>query len=103
MMQGKSVCYADGMWIVYVIQHNMTKELYFGCTNNLKKRIDMHNKNRGGYTKRKSGTWMLVYAEAYRDKYDAFVRESRLKDDGNAKRELKRRITGSLEPKVVRD
>jgi len=85
------------MWIVYVLQHDITKELYFGCTNNLKKRLAFHNNAKhAGYTKRNQGKWIVVYAEAYRDKHDAFVRESRLKQNGNTKRELKIRIKGSL-------
>jgi len=84
------------MWVVYVIQHNITKDLYFGCTNNLKKRAFEHNNNRSQHTKSKSGKWILVYAEAYRDKNDAYDRESKIKQHGNAKRELKRRIKRSL-------
>ena len=93
------------MWIVYVIQHNATRELYFGCTQDLANRLAEHNAQKRGYTKRDLGIWILVYAEAYRDKHDAYNRESKLKQHGNARHELKKRIAKSLlmKPKVVLD
>ena len=85
------------MWIVYIIQNDSTGEIYIGCTNDLKNRIEKHNsvKNKS-FTRRKNGQWILIYAEAYRDRRDAFQRESKLKDNGNAKRELKKRIVHSF-------
>ena len=91
------------MWIVYVIQHSISNEIYVGATNNFKNRLERHNKGQATYTKRESGKWDLVYAEAYRDKQDAFERESKLKYHGSAKHELKKRIKRSLTPKVGLD
>jgi len=84
------------MWILYLIQHSKTKKLYTGVTNDLKKRLIIHNRGKSKYTKRIDGEWILIYAEVYRSKYDAFKRESRLKQHGNAKRELKKRIIKSF-------
>ena len=84
------------MWIVYIIQHSNTKQIYIGRTNNLRCRLAEHNANRQDATKRKNGIWIVVYAEAYRDKKDADEREQRLKDHGRAKQELKKRIKNSL-------
>ncbi|MBI2062726.1 MAG: GIY-YIG nuclease family protein [Candidatus Yanofskybacteria bacterium] len=93
------------MWIVYIIQNNLTEKIYIGCTNDLKKRVEKHNSQTNkGYTRRLIGQWILIYAEAYRSKEDAFRRESKLKDHGSSKHELKKRISNSLlKPKVRLD
>lgn len=84
------------MWIVYVIQHTITKEIYIGFTNNLARRIKEHNSEKQTFTHRKNGKWQLVYAEAYKSKKDAILREKRLKHHGSAKHELMKRIKNSL-------
>jgi len=83
---------------VYVIQHVETGDLYFGKTNNLKRRIVEHNGTRRERraTKRRTGVWRYVYAEMYRSKADADERERKLKDHGSNKRWLKERIKNSL-------
>ena len=86
------------MYIVYVLKNSETKEIYIGKTNNLKRRIDEHNKaSQKSSTHRLSGLWIIVYAEAYRDKRDADERELRLKDHGRSKQEMFRRSKYSLE------
>ena len=84
------------MWGVYVIQHSETKQMYIGKTNDLRRRLAEHNANRQTATVRKNGKWILVYAEAYRDKTDADTRELRLKNHGRAKQELYKRIKKSF-------
>ncbi len=84
--------YNVAMYSVYVIQHTESKQFYFGRTNNLRKRIEQHNASRTKSTIRKSGEWILVYAEAYREKADAVKREARIKQHGRAKQELLKRI-----------
>jgi putative endonuclease len=84
------------MFCVYVIQHNEIKEIYIGKTNNLKRRLNEHNSGQQLATKRKSGKWILIYAEAYRDKGDANDRELKLKQHGSNKRWLLDRIKNSL-------
>ncbi len=81
------------MWAVYIIQHSISKELYVGVTSDLKRRIDEHNAHyKNACTRRKNGgEWFLVYAEAYRDKEDAYTREFRLKERGRAKQEVLKR------------
>jgi putative endonuclease len=83
------------MWIVYVIQNSGTKELYFGFTSNLKRRLQEHNSGQNISTKRNNGTWILIYAEAYRNESDAFNREQRLKNHGSGKHELLKRLLNS--------
>ncbi len=83
------------MYIVYLIQDNVSKDLYVGYTNNLTRRLEEHNSAKTRSTKR-SSEWILIYAEAYRSKKDALVREKKLKQSGNAKRGLKQRLQDSF-------
>ena len=85
------------MHIVYLIKHSETKQIYIGKTNNLKRRLSEHNGHQQKATHRKNGKWILVYAEAYRNKIDADVRELRLKSHGRSKQELLKRSANSLE------
>jgi len=84
------------MYTVYLLKHLITNQIYIGKTNNLKRRLDKHNSGGQTATKRKSGTWILIYAEAYRKKSDADNRELRLKDHDRAKQELLKRVDESL-------
>ncbi len=81
------------MFYVYIIK-NETGELYYGFTNDLKKRFFEHNSGKSFSTK--NHKWKLVYYEAYLDKEDAKSREARLKNYGQALGQLKRRIKKSL-------
>jgi len=75
------------MYYVYVIHKNENNKLYYGYTNNLKRRMAQHNRN---------GIWGLVYYEAYKSESDARRRERRIKDYGQALTALKSRIKDSL-------
>ena len=83
-------------YYVYVIQNNITKELYIGKTNNLERRLKEHNSGEQKSTIRINGKWIIVYAEAYRSKNDVDIREKKLKYHGSSKRWLKDRIKNSL-------
>jgi putative endonuclease len=83
------------MWIIYVIQNSGTKELYFGFTSNLKRRLEEHNFGRNISTKRSTRKWIVIYAEAYCSKRDAMIRENRLKRHGSGKHELLKRLFNS--------
>lgn len=80
------------MYIVYVIEHSVTHQIYIGYTNDLKRRIVEHNSRSTKSTARKEGEWIVIYAEAYRNKQDAHDRESKLKSHGSAKHSLSKRI-----------
>ncbi len=84
------------MYVVYVIEHSFNHQIYMGLTSNLKQRLASHNSNSNKSTRRRNGKWTLVYAEAYRSKKDAVMRESRLKHHGSSKHELLKRISSSL-------
>ena len=83
------------MYVVYVLEHTVTKQLYVGYTTDLKRRVREHNARGHKYTTRKTGQWTLVYAEAYRDVDDARERERKLKPHGSAMISLLKRITKS--------
>ncbi len=84
------------MQIVYIIQNNNSKETYIGTTSNLKSRLKNHNSGGNKSTKRKNGKWILIYAEAFKSKEDAIIREDKLKHHGSAKRALYNRIENSF-------
>ena len=84
------------MFIMYLIQNDVTLEKYFGVTDDLKERIKTHNSGGKKFTTRKNGTWVLIYAEAYRSKQDAYDRERKLKVHGSGKIELCKRLGQSL-------
>ena len=83
------------MKIVYVLEHSETRELYIGYTTDLKRRIREHNARGKKFTTRKSGQWILIYAEAYRNESDAREREGKLKIHGSAMSSLLKRLTKS--------
>ena len=80
------------MHSVYVIQHSTTSEIYIGKTSNLKRRLGEHNNQQQTATVRKTGEWILIYAEIYRAKKDADIREAKLKQHGSNKKWLLDRI-----------
>ncbi len=75
------------MHYVYVLRRKSNRELYYGYTSNLEKRIADHNKDK---------EWDLIYYEAYLIEKDARTREMRLKDYGQSRSHLKKRICNSL-------
>ena len=83
------------MYIVYIIQNNHSQDFYIGVTSNLKNRIRSHNSSGRKFTTKKSGEWILIYAEVFRSKADAYLRERRLKNHGSSKVELFKRIKNS--------
>jgi predicted GIY-YIG superfamily endonuclease len=84
------------MFAVYVIQNDVTKELYVGWTKDLKARLAQHNAHGRKFTTRENGSWQYVYIELYRSANDARVRERKLKSHGSGKHELFKRLQDSL-------
>jgi putative endonuclease len=81
------------MYYVYIIKSQVNK-LYIGSTNDLKRRMAEHNSGKSFSTR--GSQWILVYYESYRNEKDARVRERRIKQQGQAMAQLKRRIKNSL-------
>lgn len=84
------------MHYVYVLRSQRDAELYFGSTNDLRKRLRQHNTGQVFSTQRRT-PFDLVYYEAYRAERDARHREQHLKLRANAFSQLKRRLTHSLQ------
>jgi len=76
------------MYYVYCIQHQKKKKLYYGYTYDLRRRIKEH--------KREDKSWKLIYYEAYNSEIDARKREQKLKDYGQSRTHLKKRIQNSI-------
>ena len=69
--------------------------LYFGRTEDLDARLVSHNSGNVASTS-KSRPWQYVYVEGYKKKQDAVDRELQLKQYGNARTYVKRRLKHSL-------
>ncbi len=83
------------MFYVYVLKSLKDGLLYYGYTNDLKRRLVEHTKGLNKSTKHRLPI-KLVYYEAYASQADARARELRLKNSAGAYTALKRRIPVSL-------
>jgi|TARA_B110001452_G_C14856883_1_gene299316 putative endonuclease len=64
---------------VYMLKSKSIKSItYVGYTNNLKKRIKLHNSGKGAKFTR-GRKWMLIYKEKYKSKKEAISREYYIK------------------------
>jgi putative endonuclease len=61
-----------------VLQSKKDNCFYIGCTNDLKKRLLLHNAKKVTSTKKRT-PFSLVYYEAYINSKDAYIREKYLK------------------------
>jgi predicted GIY-YIG superfamily endonuclease len=84
------------MHYVYLIQHDLSGEIYIGLTDNPKERLRTHNNKGKKFTTRKSGMWHFIYLELFRAKQDAMDREKKLKGHAKGKHELLKRLKNSL-------
>ncbi|MEI8337667.1 MAG: GIY-YIG nuclease family protein [bacterium] len=62
------------MQYLYVLQSKKDKDLYIGCTKDLKSRLILHNAKKVASTKKRC-PFALIYYEAYIDSKDAYERE----------------------------
>ncbi|OHA15475.1 MAG: hypothetical protein A3A10_02245 [Candidatus Tagabacteria bacterium RIFCSPLOWO2_01_FULL_42_9] len=83
------------MHYVYFLKSKKYDEIYTGSTNDLRRRLFEHNNGAEISTKRYK-PWRLIYYEAYQSEKDAREREKKLKNHGNAIREVKKRAQWSL-------
>ena len=63
------------------------KKTYVGYTNNLKKRLDQHNNNKGAKST-KGYKWLLIYNKKFKTKSEAMSYEYKLKKDRNKRKEI---------------
>ena len=61
---------------------------YVGYTNNIKKRLSLHNSSKGAkFTRGK--IWQLIYYKKYKTKNDAMINEYKLKKNHNLRKKIK--------------
>lgn len=78
------------MYYIYVLESIKNNKLYIGSTQDLRKRIEQHNKGKNASTKRYL-PWKLIYYEACLNHNDALRREHYFKTT-QGQRLLKRRL-----------
>ena len=81
-------------YFVYLLGNNKNKKFttYVGYTNNLKKRINLHNANKGAKFTR-GRVWKLIYYEKYRTKKGAIAREYYIKKNRKFRNLLKKKYS----------
>ena len=75
----------------YILQSEIDNTFYYGHTNDLKKRINDHNKGKTKSIKCKI-PYKLIYYEAYYNKRLARKRELHIKKSGKVRRLLLKRL-----------
>ena len=63
---------------------------YVGYTNNLKKRINLHNIGKGAKFTR-GRKWTLIYKEKYKSKKEAISREYYIKNNKSLRNKIKKK------------
>ena len=76
---------------VYMLKSVSGKSVtYVGYTNNLKKRINLHNNGKGAkFTKGRK--WKLIYKEKFESKKEAISREYYIKNNRTLRQKLKKK------------
>ena len=77
------------MYYVYMLKSKSIKPVtYVGYTNNLRKRIKLHNSGKGAkFTKGRK--WTLIYKEKYKSKKEAISREYYIKKNRTLRKKIK--------------
>ena len=78
------------MQFVYALKSRKDGKLYVGCTANIEERLEYHNSGKVFSTKNRR-PFVLVFQEAYENKYEAFAKEKYYKT-AKGKKELKNKI-----------
>jgi len=84
------------MFYVYVLKSKKDNKLYFGYSENLKRRISEHKRGKVDNTKHRLPV-ELIYYESYRNINDAKEREKSFKNSGSVYNGLVKRIKRSIE------
>ena len=80
-------------YFVYVISsdRNSKSTTYVGYTNNLKKRLNLHNKGKGAKFTR-GRRWKIIYTEKYVTKKEAITREYYIKKNRKFRNFIKKKF-----------
>ena len=83
-------------YFVYMLK-SVSKEsvTYVGYTNNLKKRINLHNSNKGAKFTR-GRKWKLIYKEKFNSKKEAISREYYIKKNRTLRNKIKNENLNSV-------
>ena len=83
-------------YFVYMLK-SLSKEsvTYVGYTNNLKKRINLHNSNKGAKFTR-GRKWKLIYKEKFNSKKEAISREYYIKKNRTLRNKIKNENLNSV-------
>ena len=78
------------IYYVYMLKSKGVKPVtYVGYTNNLAKRINLHNSGKGAkFTKGRK--WALIYKEKFNSKKEAISREYYIKNNKTIRKKLKK-------------
>ena len=84
-------------YFVYMIQTEFStvKKTYVGYTNNLDKRIKLHNKGKGAKST-KGRKWKLIYYETYTTKNEALKKEYSLKKNYYLRKKIQNSLLKNL-------
>ena len=76
-------------YYVYMLKSKGIKSVsYVGYTNNLKKRVDLHNSGKGAKFTR-GRKWILIYKEKFESKNEAISREYYIKNNKSLRNKIK--------------
>ena len=84
-------------FFVYILISKLknTYVTYVGYTNDIKKRLNLHNTGKGAkFTKGKY--WVLIYRKKYKDKSTAMKQEYKIKNDRIFRNKIKNRYINKL-------
>ena len=77
------------IYYVYILKSLSVKPVtYVGYTNNLKKRVDLHNSGKGAKFTR-GRKWVLIYKEKIKSKKEAISREYYIKNNRVLRNKIK--------------
>ncbi len=77
------------MYYVYMLKSKSVKPItYVGYTNNLRKRITLHNSGKGAKFTR-GRKWTLIYKEKFKSKNEAISREYYIKKNRALRNKIK--------------
>jgi len=77
------------MFYVYMLKSKSIKRItYIGYTNNLQKRIKLHNSGKGAKFTR-GRKWVLIYKEKFKSKKEAISREYYIKNNRVLRNKIK--------------
>ncbi len=83
-------------YFVYMLKTKSKKPItYIGYTNNLKRRVNLHNNGKGAKFTR-GRKWKLIYKEIYKTKKEAISREYYIKNNRVLRNKIKNENRNSI-------